>query len=41
MNSGVSSGFALTGEETPNWGPSPIRAKTYGKEPLQPSIWAN
>ena len=22
-------------------GPSPIRAKTYGKEPLQPSIWAN
>ena len=23
------------------WGPSPIRAKTYGKAPLQPSIWAN
>jgi hypothetical protein len=21
------------------WGPSPIRAETYGKEPLRPSTW--
>ena len=32
---------AIANLHHPNRGPSPIRAKTYGKEPLQPSIWAN